>query len=243
MKCPKCGSEHVQFTTHTQSDGFSFFDSCCGFILMGPIGLLCGACGMGSSTEEFWICHDCGYKFSTESAKAKEKERKEQENEYQENLHMLSEAGDKTHEELQEDLKNAENIKETVLEGYKKCLEDCIHSTDLEIKKQANVLKHDHKLLAWTILIVCGILFLFSLEGTSFVPVILLAVTCLICIVYLVIYNKQFKKAEKVLNEKCPEFYTISMELKEARAQTKRARTFVELSNKVKKYEQNHPKK
>lgn len=69
MKCPNCGSEHVQFATHTKTKSFSLMDSCCGAIMLGPLGILCGLCGASSHTKEFWICHDCGYRFSTEKGK------------------------------------------------------------------------------------------------------------------------------------------------------------------------------
>ncbi len=75
MKCPNCGSEKIQFGTNTSGGGFSLSQSCCGSILLGPLGLLCGACGSGTSTEEFWICQDCGNKFSNrEGQRVKEKE-------------------------------------------------------------------------------------------------------------------------------------------------------------------------
>lgn len=69
MKCPNCGSEHVQFATHTKTKSFSFLDSCCGAIMLGPLGILCGLCGASSHTKEFWICHNCGYRFSTEKGR------------------------------------------------------------------------------------------------------------------------------------------------------------------------------
>ncbi len=69
MKCPKCGSEKIQFGSSTSGGGFSFSNSCCGYIMLGPLGLLCGACGSGTSTEEFWICQDCGNKFSNREGK------------------------------------------------------------------------------------------------------------------------------------------------------------------------------
>lgn len=69
MKCPNCGSERIQYSTHTKGGGFSFFDSCCGFLIFGPLGLLCGSCGSGVTTDEFWICQDCGKKFDTKEAK------------------------------------------------------------------------------------------------------------------------------------------------------------------------------
>ena len=75
MRCPNCGSENIQFGTSTSGGGFSLFNSCCGFLALGPLGLLCGACGSGTSTEEFWICQGCGHKFTNrEAQKATEHE-------------------------------------------------------------------------------------------------------------------------------------------------------------------------
>ena len=54
----------IQFGTNTSGGGFSFSDACCGSIILGPLGVLCGACGSDMKTEEFWICQDCGNKFS-----------------------------------------------------------------------------------------------------------------------------------------------------------------------------------
>ena len=69
MKCPKCGSEHVQFMTSTETTGVSGLDSCCGFLLLGPGGLLCGLCGAGqSTTSEYWVCHHCGTIFQAKEA-------------------------------------------------------------------------------------------------------------------------------------------------------------------------------
>ncbi len=68
MICPKCGSENVQYSTKTSGGGYSTGNGCCGYMLLGPLGLLCGACGSGTETEEFWICNDCGQKFSKEKA-------------------------------------------------------------------------------------------------------------------------------------------------------------------------------
>lgn len=69
MKCPKCGSENVQYATKTSGGGFSAGDSCLGYLLLGPLGLLCGACGSGTTTEEFWVCRDCGNRFSVREGK------------------------------------------------------------------------------------------------------------------------------------------------------------------------------
>ena len=68
MKCPNCGGEHCQVVTEVNSytQGFGVGKGCCGYICFGPIGLLCGLCGMGegsSTSVTYWICQDCGRKF------------------------------------------------------------------------------------------------------------------------------------------------------------------------------------
>ncbi len=72
MKCPNCGSENCHFvsTTETRSKGFSLGNACCGSLLMGPVGIVCGLCGASSSshTKEYWICNSCGSRFSQSEA-------------------------------------------------------------------------------------------------------------------------------------------------------------------------------
>lgn len=70
LKCPKCGSEDIQFATSTSTNGVSAGDACCGYMLLGPLGLLCGLAGAGeSTTSEFWVCHSCGAKFKADEAR------------------------------------------------------------------------------------------------------------------------------------------------------------------------------
>ena len=69
MICPKCGSANVQFSTKVSGHGYSGADGCCGFLIFGPLGLLCGSCGSGIKTEEFWICNECGNKFSNSAGR------------------------------------------------------------------------------------------------------------------------------------------------------------------------------
>lgn len=64
MKCPYCGSEDVQYATRSYGGGGSLSGSCCGYMIFGPLGILCGQCNSGVKTEEFWVCHSCGAKFS-----------------------------------------------------------------------------------------------------------------------------------------------------------------------------------
>lgn len=60
MKCPNCGSENCQYitTTETHGGGISWGDACCGTVLLGPVGILCGFCGseVHTRTKEYCIC-------------------------------------------------------------------------------------------------------------------------------------------------------------------------------------------
>lgn len=70
--CPQCGNKDLQVTTetNTQTTGsnYSGGKGCLGFLLFGPLGLLCGSCGQGQTTtttnHTYWICPKCGKKFT-----------------------------------------------------------------------------------------------------------------------------------------------------------------------------------
>ncbi len=63
MICPKCESENCHFVSQSNTTSGSFCDGCCGFIFLGPIGILCGLCGKDTDVKEFWVCDNCGCKF------------------------------------------------------------------------------------------------------------------------------------------------------------------------------------
>lgn len=67
--CPRCGSHNVQYApvTAVNSSGYSCCTGCCGGLLLGPLGLLLGMCGMGtkSTTTVSWMCNNCGRQFVT----------------------------------------------------------------------------------------------------------------------------------------------------------------------------------
>lgn len=54
--CPKCGSKNI----HIGKKGYSAGGGCCGAILLGPIGLLCGADGANKLVK---TCLKCGKEF------------------------------------------------------------------------------------------------------------------------------------------------------------------------------------
>ena len=70
MRCPNCGSEncHCISSVSRSTSGFGFSRACCGTLLSGPLlGILCGLCGSGKTTEsvsEYWVCDSCGRKFT-----------------------------------------------------------------------------------------------------------------------------------------------------------------------------------
>lgn len=67
MACPRCGNTNLQIITETHSSGkdFSASKGCCGWLIFGPIGLLCGLCGEGRNyhSASYWVCPKCGNKF------------------------------------------------------------------------------------------------------------------------------------------------------------------------------------
>ena len=70
MRCPKCSSENVQVHYETEKKGFSGGKGCCGWLIFGPIGLLCGLCGKDEvkSEKKYWVCNNCGAKFTDAEA-------------------------------------------------------------------------------------------------------------------------------------------------------------------------------
>ena len=67
MVCPKCGSSFCQLISETETEGkdYSVSKGCCGYIIFGWIGLLCGLCtdGKKTKTRHFWVCSNCGKRF------------------------------------------------------------------------------------------------------------------------------------------------------------------------------------
>lgn len=62
IRCPKCGSTNIHFVTTQASQNFDKGDACCGYLLCGPLGLLCG---MKDKTESKTVrkCMSCTHEF------------------------------------------------------------------------------------------------------------------------------------------------------------------------------------
>ncbi len=67
MYCKRCGSDrcHIINEITTKGKDYSAGKGICGWILMGPVGILCGLCGEGKQTKNtnYWVCDNCGAKF------------------------------------------------------------------------------------------------------------------------------------------------------------------------------------
>ena len=64
VKCPKCGSKQVEFVTSTNGKGVSSTKVCCGYVLLGPLGAICGLSGAGKTqSKTVRKCKNCGYEF------------------------------------------------------------------------------------------------------------------------------------------------------------------------------------
>ena len=71
--CPHCGNKNIQVTTETNvsttGKNYSGGKGCLGFLMFGPLGLLCGSCGGGQKTTStsttYWVCPNCGHKFES----------------------------------------------------------------------------------------------------------------------------------------------------------------------------------
>lgn len=73
ITCPECSSTNchriITRHEHTYEDqDYSVGQGCCGAVLFGPVGVLCGLLGGKTKRTEvtqdsFWECDDCGLKF------------------------------------------------------------------------------------------------------------------------------------------------------------------------------------
>ena len=69
IHCPRCGSYDIMPVSEVSTKGkdFDAGNACCGYLLCGPLGLLCGATGKGkqTTTTTYWMCKGCGNKFQS----------------------------------------------------------------------------------------------------------------------------------------------------------------------------------
>lgn len=74
--CPNCRtplrdcSPIVKTTIKSSGGGYGLFSGCCGTILLGPLGLLCGLRrqSITSANQTWWVCRKCGKEFVEKEA-------------------------------------------------------------------------------------------------------------------------------------------------------------------------------
>ena len=62
VTCPQCGSDDIHFVTIQSSQNFDKGDACCGYLLCGPLGLLCGVKDE-TETKTVRKCMSCNHEF------------------------------------------------------------------------------------------------------------------------------------------------------------------------------------
>lgn len=71
IKCPRCGATGCtpQYKQNVSGGGYGCCSGGLGALVLGPLGLLCGACGRSvkSTNTLVWICPNCGHEFRVQS--------------------------------------------------------------------------------------------------------------------------------------------------------------------------------
>lgn len=64
LVCPTCRSTNlISVIKPVVSGGNSGLDACCGYALLGPLGLICGLHETKVDNQTHWICQQCGEQF------------------------------------------------------------------------------------------------------------------------------------------------------------------------------------
>lgn len=62
VTCPRCGSNKISFVSVSTGPDYSAMGGCCGYIVFGPLGLLCGLTNK-NKTRIVRKCLNCGNEF------------------------------------------------------------------------------------------------------------------------------------------------------------------------------------
>lgn len=62
IRCPRCGHTSIHFITRDKGEDFNVTNGICGFLLFGPLGLLCGLI-TDKETETTRKCMNCKHEF------------------------------------------------------------------------------------------------------------------------------------------------------------------------------------
>ena len=62
LRCPRCEGSNIQLLSKTEGSDYDVSSGCCGYILLGPLGLLCGL-SSDKTTETVRVCATCKHEF------------------------------------------------------------------------------------------------------------------------------------------------------------------------------------
>ena len=234
MKCPKCGSEQCQFATRTSGGNFSGEKGCCGYILLGPIGILCGALGNKETKEDFWVCTSCGHRFEQYESEYAEQLRKKQEKKQQKQQENLKQKYDEykqeihNADELKSEIEDFDKLCQQTMERRKKYLEELIKNND-DKGKLAKILKS--KSILWAVvLLAISIILLFVAFPIG-------AIMIVISIIWAILSFEKDKKASAKLCEIDEEFKNIEHLIKKLEDNSKKYNQVREKVDFIKEYE------
>lgn len=171
MKCPNCGSQETQFVTNTITKGPSFSKGCCGWIVFGPVGMLCSLCGTGSETDEYWICHSCGTKFQAGEYESELDAKIRKIGSLKSEIDALQESLHDKPIDLREELRSAENAFNKAKEKHSQ-FEESFLATSESLKRVYFV----HNLIPCLALLMTAVVFL----GALFSGEIIASLMCII---------------------------------------------------------------
>lgn len=242
MKCPSCGSEQIQFGTNTKGTGFSAGDACCGFIILGPLGILCGACGNDIKTDEFWICQNCGNKFSNSEAQRLHKIEEESRRNYEQNKkeyeRALREHGNR--ETIEHRFRESQINRNITVDNFNVSMEQYVKTNlnDPEISKLYKIMNSDYSkpeiIMAIILAIVALISFIGGAIGIGIISVIFIGALCiarpLACLI-------SERKLSKLLLKKNPKLKDLYFKAKRADNEYERWYSLISKINSCEEYE------
>lgn len=178
IKCPKCGSDNISLVSNTQKKGFSTGNACCGYILLGPLGFLCGSIGSNKTqTTEYWVCGGCGNHFQSNAGNA-EKERIKRQS------ILLSNTPDEVIDNAEELFNRSSAELNKIKAKYKETFkQEYLHNKNLKIYAIAS-------LAAVIVLLILAVLLYFVFDTSAAVSLVLLVISILIGIAALAFKSK-----------------------------------------------------
>lgn len=168
IKCPKCGSDKISLVSDTQKKGFSTGNACCGYMLLGPLGFLCGSIGSNKTkTTEYWVCGGCGNHFQSNAGNAEKEKIKRQ-------GMLLSNTPDDVIDNAEELFNRSSNELDKIKAKYKEIFkQEYLHNKNLKIYAISS-------LVFVIVLLILAVLLYFVFDTSATVSLILFIISIII---------------------------------------------------------------